>query len=231
MASLDDRSNPLFTFKECSSSGALHNKSCVCSKGVEGLYCRQCALLRKKLEEVFQDIQDTSESSNDNINVVIAPQDPFVFNQDPGENSSQSPPHIDHHCCYGFRDSLDDDSPNPPPQPLTYSYEFCGNDAHYGHDCPPQVPFIYNPEPEVKDFHPEDGELEDDVLREKLSKINLLIAKIEALKDNPTPSSDFVTKSPSTSPNSFLEETDTSYNSLPESKTFCFNLEEKSSSN
>nr|GEZ30469.1 hypothetical protein [Tanacetum cinerariifolium] len=24
------------------------------------------------------------------------------------------------------------------------SYEFCGNDAQYGHDCPPQVPFIYN---------------------------------------------------------------------------------------
>ncbi|GKB09990.1 hypothetical protein Tco_0843913 [Tanacetum coccineum] len=40
-----------------------------------------------------------------------------------------------------------DDSPNPPPQPPTYSHEFCGNDAHYGHDCPPQVPFIYNPEP------------------------------------------------------------------------------------
>ncbi|GJZ32402.1 reverse transcriptase domain-containing protein [Tanacetum coccineum] len=40
-----------------------------------------------------------------------------------------------------------DDSPNPPPQPPTYSNEFCGNDAHYGHYCPPQVPFIYNPEP------------------------------------------------------------------------------------
>ncbi|GKE93016.1 hypothetical protein Tco_1574111 [Tanacetum coccineum] len=84
---------------------------------------------------------------------------------------------------------------------------------------------------EVKDFHPEDGELEDDVLREKLSKINLLIAKIEALKDNPAPSSDFVTKSPPTSPNSFLEETNISYNSLPESETFCFNLEEKSNGN
>ncbi|GJZ70394.1 hypothetical protein Tco_0633944 [Tanacetum coccineum] len=69
---------------------------------------------------------------------------------------------------------------------------------------------------EVKDFHPEDGELENDVLREKLLKINLLIAKIETLKDNPTPSSDFVIKSPSTSPNSFLEETNTSYNSLPD---------------
>ncbi|GKE10432.1 hypothetical protein Tco_1413983 [Tanacetum coccineum] len=35
----------------------------------------------------------------------------------------------------------------PPPQPQTYSCEFCGNDAHYCYDCPPQVPFIYNPEP------------------------------------------------------------------------------------
>ncbi|GJU51618.1 hypothetical protein Tco_1221173 [Tanacetum coccineum] len=261
MASLDYRLNPIYTIKECSSCGALYNKSCGCSKGgfvdkfvrdpnktpdssqrppqncpkcgnpVDGLYCRQCALLRKKLKEVwsticyedeiFQDFLNTSESSNDKTNVVNAPQEPFVFNQDPGENSSQRPPHIDHHCCYGCGDSLDgifcqrctcescgngahygyncppkvptisnpepfhnqnvdefpqtlpsfhltcysgygssftydstpnfvNDSPNvfnPPSQPPTYSCEFCGNDAHYGYDCPPQVPFIYNPEP------------------------------------------------------------------------------------
>ncbi|GKE90166.1 hypothetical protein Tco_1567641, partial [Tanacetum coccineum] len=92
---------------------------------------------------------------------------------------------------------------------------------------------------EVNDFDPENGEIDtdillpikDDILHEKLLNINLLIAKIEALKDNPTPSSDFVTKSASTSPNSFPEETNISYNSLPESETFCFNLEEKSSGN
>ncbi|GJX18971.1 hypothetical protein Tco_0221648 [Tanacetum coccineum] len=82
---------------------------------------------------------------------------------------------------------------------------------------------------EVKDFHTEDGGIEDDIFREKLSKINLLIAKIEALNTNPTPSSDFVTKCSSTSLNLFLEETNTFDNSLPESKTFCFNLEEISS--
>ncbi|GJX18938.1 hypothetical protein Tco_0221615 [Tanacetum coccineum] len=71
--------------------------------------------------------------------------------------------------------------------------------------------------------------IKDDVLREKLSKINLLIAKIEALNANPTPSSDFVTKSSFTSLNFFLEETNTFDNSLPESETFCFNLEEISS--
>ncbi|GJV54700.1 hypothetical protein Tco_1455705 [Tanacetum coccineum] len=82
---------------------------------------------------------------------------------------------------------------------------------------------------EVKDFHTEDGEIEDDILHEKLSKINLLFAKIEALNTNPTPSSDFVTKSSSTFLNLFLEETNTFDNSLPKSKTFCFNLEEISS--
>ncbi|GJY33982.1 hypothetical protein Tco_0418451 [Tanacetum coccineum] len=30
----------------------------------------------------------------------------------------------------------------PPPQPQyeTYSCELCGNDSHYGFDCPPQLP-------------------------------------------------------------------------------------------
>ncbi|GKE42173.1 hypothetical protein Tco_1469457, partial [Tanacetum coccineum] len=112
MASFDHHLNPVFTFKECSSCGAWYNKSCGCSKGcfvdkfvidsnktpdlsqqppncpkcgnpVEGLYCRQCAPIRKKLEEVFQDFQDTSESSNNNTNVVNEPQEPFVVKQDP----------------------------------------------------------------------------------------------------------------------------------------------------
>nr|GFA03708.1 hypothetical protein [Tanacetum cinerariifolium]GFA03723.1 hypothetical protein [Tanacetum cinerariifolium] len=52
---------------------------------------------------------------------------------------------------------------------------------------------------------------------------------IEALNDNPTPSSDWETKSPSTSLNSLLEETNTSDNSLLEFGTFCFYVEEISS--
>nr|GEU40208.1 hypothetical protein [Tanacetum cinerariifolium] len=216
-----------------------------------------------------------------------------------------------------------DDSPNvfnPPPQPPTYSYEFCGNDAYYGHDCPLQVPFTYDLEPyelikssvenlvaipsesegipdnmcdvpfhdnsppldiskdQFEDFsnsnddstsinddsfsiddikyveasHP-DSELissevmeivipevggidadilltiKDDIVREKSLNINILIANIEALKDNPTLYSDVMTKSSSTSLNFLLEETNTSDNSLPESKTFCFDSEENSS--
>nr|GFA43288.1 hypothetical protein [Tanacetum cinerariifolium] len=75
----------------------------------------------------------------------------------------------------------------------------------------------------------EDEEIEDDNLREKLLNVNLLIAKIEALKDNPTPSFEFLTKSSSTSPKSFLEETNTFDNSLPEFENFCFDFEEISS--
>nr|GEV69149.1 hypothetical protein [Tanacetum cinerariifolium] len=76
---------------------------------------------------------------------------------------------------------------------------------------------------------PEDEEIKDDNLREKLLKVNLLISNIEALKDNPTPSSEFLTNSPSTSPKSFLEETNTCDNSLSEFENFYFDLGEISS--
>nr|GEV61918.1 hypothetical protein [Tanacetum cinerariifolium] len=73
---------------------------------------------------------------------------------------------------------------------------------------------------------PEDEEIEDDNLRKKLLNVRLLIANIEALKDNPVPSSEFLAKSSFTSPKSFLEDTNTFHNSLPEFENFCFDLEE-----
>ncbi|GJU96248.1 hypothetical protein Tco_1321004 [Tanacetum coccineum] len=76
----------------------------------------------------------------------------------------------------------------------------------------------------VENVTPKNEEIEDYILHEKLSKINLLIAKIEAINSNLPPSFDLVTKSPSTFPNSFLEETNTFDNSIPESETFCFDL-------
>ncbi|GKD41811.1 hypothetical protein Tco_1262018, partial [Tanacetum coccineum] len=53
----------------------------------------------------------------------------FVY--DPNPNSFNNPPNF-------F---------NPPPQPQTYSCELCGNDSHYGFDCPPRVPLVYEHEP------------------------------------------------------------------------------------
>ncbi|GJZ20058.1 hypothetical protein Tco_0556648 [Tanacetum coccineum] len=219
MASLDYRLNPIYTIKECSSCGSLYNKECCsnmssvgkivrdpnktpdssqrpphncskCGNPVDGPYCRGCALLRKKLKEVwsticyedeiFQDFLNISELSNDKTNVVLS-QEPFscgngahygyncplkvpiISNPEPFNNQTvdelpQTLPSFDLTCYSGDGSSFTydstpnfvDDSPNvfnPPLQPPMYSCEFCGNDASYGHDCPPQVPFIYNPEP------------------------------------------------------------------------------------
>nr|GEX01023.1 hypothetical protein [Tanacetum cinerariifolium] len=363
MASFDYRLNPHYPIKECSSCGAAYTTDYCCSKGIDGQYCQGCALLRKKFKEdlftyciengILQDFQDASEPSNDNTNVVNALQEPFVVKQNPGENSSQSPPHINHHYCYECGDSLEDifcrqctcelcgkdgnsftydstsnlvhDSPNdfnPPLQPPPYSCEFYGNDAQEqaaktrywkisvcydddnddDEDCTIAItPILSTEEPDnslsMGDEHldtipatesdkfikssvknldfsdsnndstlmdddsfsidnieyveasPPDSELvslkvmeivilkvggidddilltiKDDILHEKLLNINLLIVNIEALKDNPTPSSDFMTKSSFTSLNFLLEETNTFDNSLPESETFCFDLE------
>nr|GEU50579.1 hypothetical protein [Tanacetum cinerariifolium] len=422
-----------------------------CGNSVDGHYCQGCALLRKKFkEDLFTYciengiLQDSFEPSYDNTNVVNALQESFVVEQDLGKTSSQSPPQINHHCCYECGDSLEDifchqctcelcgrgthygyncppkvptvpdpepfnnqtidelrqtlpsfdptcysedgnsftydytsnlanDSPNvfsPPLQPPIYSYEFCGNDAYYGYDCSLQSPGIgsvhkyselgwstiyyddddedyaiaitpslsteeldnslsmgdehldiilatksnefikssvenlipipcesegipdnmcdmpfhdnYPPldvsKDQFKDFFdssddstsndddsfsidnieyveasPPNSELvslkmmeiviqevggidddilltiKDDMIHEKLLNVNLLIANIEALNDNLTPSSNFMTKSSSTSLNSLLEETNTFDNSLPEFETFCFDLEEISS--
>nr|GEW22890.1 hypothetical protein [Tanacetum cinerariifolium] len=137
--------------KEGSSCGALYTKSCGCSKGgfVDKFVrdpnktpdssqrpphdCPKCG-------NPVDDFLNTFEPSNDS-NTVNMRKEPLVFNQDPGENSSQSPPHIDHHYCFGCGDSLDG--------------IFCqrctcksyGKGAHYGYNCPPKVPFISNPKP------------------------------------------------------------------------------------
>ncbi|GJW17302.1 hypothetical protein Tco_0024738 [Tanacetum coccineum] len=118
--------------------------------------------------------------------------------------------------------SSDDDSPY-------------GENIDYVDASPPDVEIVSLEVVEIVD--PEVGRIDDDILltikddilREKLLNVNLLIAKIDALRDNPTPSSEVVIKSTSTFPNLFLEETNTFDNSIPESETFRFNLEEISS--
>nr|GEW16616.1 hypothetical protein [Tanacetum cinerariifolium] len=55
------------------------------------------------------------------------------FNNDPNPNS--------------FNDSQNLSDYSPQPQYETYQCELCGNDLHYGYDCPPQFPFVYEQEP------------------------------------------------------------------------------------
>ncbi|GKB35044.1 hypothetical protein Tco_0879986 [Tanacetum coccineum] len=83
---------------------------------------------------------------------------------------------------------------------------FYREDIDYVEASPPNSELVSLEE--VKDFDPKDGEtdtyillkIKDDILCEKLLNINLLIAKIESLNDNPTPNTDFVLKSPSLFP-------------------------------
>ncbi|GJW54039.1 hypothetical protein Tco_0098124 [Tanacetum coccineum] len=165
------RSKSLYAIKECSTCGSLYTKDCCsigslndkiltpvpsprcarCGTPVDGPSCRGCAFLRKKFDEdllaycvengIFKDFQDTSESSDDNTNVVNALREPCVVNQDPGVKSSQDPPQIDHNCCYECGDSLDGIFCQ---QCICKS---CGKGAHYGYNCPPKDPIISKPEP------------------------------------------------------------------------------------
>ncbi|GJW08943.1 hypothetical protein Tco_1571366 [Tanacetum coccineum] len=95
----------LYTADFCCSKKGLEDKILVpkpprncarcarCGTPVDGPYCQGCALLRKEFmeglftncveNEFFKDFQDTSESSDDNTNVVNAPREPIVVNQDP----------------------------------------------------------------------------------------------------------------------------------------------------
>nr|GEZ10312.1 hypothetical protein [Tanacetum cinerariifolium] len=57
------------------------------------------------------------------------------------ENSSQSPPHINHHCCYECGDPLEGILCR------RCTCKLCGNGAHYGYNCPLKFPIIPNPKP------------------------------------------------------------------------------------
>ncbi|GJX26165.1 hypothetical protein Tco_0232461, partial [Tanacetum coccineum] len=124
----------------------------------------------------------------------------------------------------GFSDSNDDST--------SIDDDFSIDDIDYVDASPPDYELVSLEV--VENVAPEDGEIDtdillikDDVLREKLLKINLLIAKIEALNADPTPSSNFVLKSPSPveDGDSFLEKFETT----PELETFKFDIEEKNS--
>nr|GFD13617.1 hypothetical protein [Tanacetum cinerariifolium] len=140
---------------------------------VDGHYCQGCALPRKKFkEDLFTPgmehgiLQDSFEPSNDITNVASAPREPFVVNQNPDKNSSQNPPQINHHCCYGCGDPFEGIFCHQ------CTCKFCGNGAHHGYNCPPKVLIIPNPEhfnnqtirelpPTVQSFDPKSNILHD----------------------------------------------------------------------
>ncbi|GJT38159.1 hypothetical protein Tco_0938024 [Tanacetum coccineum] len=116
------------------------------SDSLDGIFCQRCTC-----ESCGN---DAHYGYNCPLKVLIISNSEPCYNQNVDEFPQTLPSF--HPTCYSgdensftYDSNLNfvDDSPNPLPRPPTYSYEFCENDAHYGHDCPPQVPFIYNPEP------------------------------------------------------------------------------------
>nr|GEU72906.1 hypothetical protein [Tanacetum cinerariifolium] len=142
-----------------------------CGNPVDGHYCQGCALLREKFkEDLFISsvdngiLPDSSEPSNDDTNVAIALQEPFVVNQDPDKNSSQiliipnpkpfndqsikklppTVPSFVHHAILkmGIHSFM---------IPhlilfmilLMFSTHLHNLSYRYGHYCTPQVPFVY----------------------------------------------------------------------------------------
>nr|GFA51778.1 hypothetical protein [Tanacetum cinerariifolium] len=57
------------------------------------------------------------------------------------KNSSQSPPRINHNCCYKCGDLLEGIFCRQ------CTCKLCGNGAHYGYNCSPKVLILPNPEP------------------------------------------------------------------------------------
>nr|GEZ27078.1 hypothetical protein [Tanacetum cinerariifolium] len=306
MASFDYRLNPLYPIKECSPCVALYTTDYCCSNGSLGdkIICDL-----DKTHDLSQHPPQNYPMCGNPVDGYYCQGQPFIVEQDPGKNSSQSPPHINHHCCYDCGDplevtpSLSTEEPdnslsmgdehldtilatesgefikssieslvpilsesegipdnmcdmpfhdNSPPLDVSkdqFEDLFDSNDDSTSNDddsfsiknieyveaSPPNYELVSSVVMEI--VIPKVGGIDDDILltikddilREKLLNVNLLIANIEALKYNPAPSSNFMTKSSSTSLNSLLGETITFDNYLPEFETFCFDLKEISS--
>ncbi|GJU02786.1 hypothetical protein Tco_1113124 [Tanacetum coccineum] len=92
-----------------------------CGGPLDGLLCRWCTCewCGNNLRNGFCSICDSGAGNS------------FVY--DPNPNSFNDPPNFFNHP--------------PQPQCESYSCELCGNDSHYGFDCPPRVPLVYEQEP------------------------------------------------------------------------------------
>ncbi|GJZ52081.1 hypothetical protein Tco_0606596 [Tanacetum coccineum] len=177
------RSKSLYAIKECSTCGSLYTKDCCsigslndkilvpepdsspccarCGTPVDGPSCRGCAFLRKKFDEdllayCVKNFQNTSESSDDNTNVVNAVREPCVVNQDPkfcgkgahyGYNCPPKVPIISNpEQCNQTINELPQILPNP-----TCNYEdensFISDSKPHSFNVSPSFPFVYEQEP------------------------------------------------------------------------------------
>nr|GEW92590.1 hypothetical protein [Tanacetum cinerariifolium] len=122
----------------------FHQCTCeLCGKGAH--YGYNC--LPKVL--IIPDLESFNNQTVDVVPQTVPSFDPTCYSED--GNS----------FTYDSKSNIVDDFPNvfnPPPQTPIYSYEFCRNNAYYGHDCPLQVLCTYDLEPlhnDVQNIHEE----------------------------------------------------------------------------
>nr|GFA44164.1 hypothetical protein [Tanacetum cinerariifolium] len=183
-------------------------------------------LFRKLLDDLQNINEDPSwnrpavyDDDDDDVDYTIAIT-PVLSTEEPNNSLSMGDEHLDTILATKSDEVIKSSVENLIPIPSKFKakdhFEIVINsndDISYSDDDS-----LYYENIEYVEASPHDSEL-----------VNLLIAKIEALKDNPTPSSEFLTKSSSTSPKSVLEGTNTFHNSLPEFENIYFDLEEISS--
>ncbi|GJU94776.1 hypothetical protein Tco_1319532 [Tanacetum coccineum] len=122
-----------------------HNCCYECGDSLDGIFCQRCIC------------KSCGKGAHYGYN--CPPKDPIISKPEPCNQTineiPQTLPSLDP-SCYSLphvsKPNFVDNSPNfsyPPPQPQfeTYLCELCGNNAHYGYDCSPQFPFVYEQEP------------------------------------------------------------------------------------
>ncbi|GJT35725.1 hypothetical protein Tco_0926144 [Tanacetum coccineum] len=125
-----------------------HNCCYKCGDLLDGIFCQRCTC--------------KSCENGANIGYNCPPKVPIISNPEqcnqtinglPQTLPSIHPAHNsgdENSFTYDSKPKFTNDSPNvfnPQPQYVPYSCELCGNDSHYGYDCPPQVLFVYNQDP------------------------------------------------------------------------------------
>ncbi|GJR36455.1 reverse transcriptase domain-containing protein [Tanacetum coccineum] len=130
----------------------LINQNCCyeCGDSLDGIFCQQCIC--------------KFCGKNAHYGYNCPPKVPIISNPEQcNQTINELPqilPNVHPTCNYEDENSFIYDSKphsfnvspsvfNQPPQPQfeTYLCELCGNNAHYGYDCSPQFPFVYEQEP------------------------------------------------------------------------------------
>ncbi|GKA69614.1 hypothetical protein Tco_0775678 [Tanacetum coccineum] len=144
----------MYGFKEYSSCGALYNREYCCSNvsSVDNF-------VRDPNPISYDETLDSSQQPPRNCSKCGGPFGGLYRRQCTSKRCRRNyTDEVCALCCYEVEKSFVNDSNpnsfidspnifNPPPKPQTYSCELCGNDAHFGYDCPTQVPFISNSDP------------------------------------------------------------------------------------